>query len=151
LGFCQVQRDVPVIRVDETNTASSLGGRLLDLTSSGIYDSGFPILQNDVADSGLRMVGYIGSNELDHALCSCHVQATFLCLILILIALVPADGDDEVHFHATYGHHWASSSISSFQESPLLVQSDPFDFTPYMDQVCPKNEHSFVLYECCED
>lgn len=66
-------RDVPVIRVDETNTVSSLRTRLLHLTSSGSDDSGFPILQNDIADNGLRMVGYIGSNELDHALCSCDV------------------------------------------------------------------------------
>jgi chloride channel 3/4/5 len=70
----QVQRDVPVIRVDEMNTVSSLRTRLLHLTSSGSDDSGFPILQNDIADNGLRMVGYIGSNELDHALCSYDVS-----------------------------------------------------------------------------
>ena len=75
-----MQRDVSVIRVDEKNTVSSLRTRLLDLTSSGSDDSGFPILQNDVSDSGLRMVGYIGSNELEHALCSCDVLQVNFCL-----------------------------------------------------------------------
>jgi chloride channel 3/4/5 len=71
--FFQIQSDVPFIRVDEKNTVSSLTTRLLSLTSSGNDDSGFPILQNDVNSNGLRMVGYIGSNELDHALCWCDM------------------------------------------------------------------------------
>jgi chloride channel 3/4/5 len=135
IGFLQVQRDVPVIRVDEKNTVSSLRIRLLNTTSSGGDDSGFPILQNSVDDNGLRMVGYIGSNELDHALCSYDVLYVKFRLSNF-VALIPPDGDDEVHFHATYAHHWASSSISSLQESGPLVQSDSFDLTPYMDQVC---------------
>ena len=38
------------------------------MTSSGADDSGFPILRRDMNDDGMRMVGYIGSNELEHAL-----------------------------------------------------------------------------------
>ena len=74
LCFGQVQRDVPVIRVDVKNTVSSLRTRFMGFTSSGSDDSGFPILHVD--DNGLRMLGYIGSNELDHALCSCDVLAS---------------------------------------------------------------------------
>jgi chloride channel 3/4/5 len=35
----------------------------------GHDDSGFPILRKDVNDDGgMRLVGYIGANELEHAL-----------------------------------------------------------------------------------
>jgi len=58
---------------------------------------------------------------------------------LFLPGLVTNDSDDEIQFHTTYSHPLASSSISSLQEfdqgAKLL---DPFDFTPYMDQVCAR-------------
>ncbi|KAF9529368.1 clc channel [Crepidotus variabilis] len=113
-----MQRDVDVIRLDRKNTAKSLKAQLVNLTSSGIDDIGFPILRRDINDDGMRMVGYIGVNELEHAL-----------------TLVPEDTDDVVHFHTAYSHYLASSSISSLQDaSQPLVRSDPFDFTAYMDQ-----------------
>ncbi len=62
----QTDRDVEVIRVDRTNTVKSLRDKLQQLVDSGNSDSGFPILRPD--DEGLRMVGYIGANELEHAL-----------------------------------------------------------------------------------
>ena len=48
----------------------SLGEKLLTLVSSGADDSGFPILRKDPSDpdGGMRMVGYIGAGELEHAL-----------------------------------------------------------------------------------
>ena len=55
-----------VIRVDRTNTVKSLRDKLQELVDSGNSDSGFPILRPD--GDGLRMVGYIGANELEHAL-----------------------------------------------------------------------------------
>jgi chloride channel 3/4/5 len=62
-----------VIRLDSTNTVKSLRDQLQILVSSGNDDSGFPILRNDNHDNGtemigMRMVGYIGANELEHAL-----------------------------------------------------------------------------------
>ena len=65
---CQMQRDVDVIRLDRQNTAKSLRAQVSALLTSGADDSGFPILRRDENDDGMRMVGYIGYNELDHAL-----------------------------------------------------------------------------------
>ncbi|KDR75843.1 hypothetical protein GALMADRAFT_248571 [Galerina marginata CBS 339.88] len=113
-------RDVEVIRLDRKNTVKSLKSQLINLTSSGAEDTGLPILRGDTNDDGFRMVGYIGSNELEHAL-----------------SLVAEDTDDDVHFHSAYSHPLASSSFSSLQESSqatATVPLDPFDFTPYMDQ-----------------
>lgn len=45
------------------------------------------------------------------------------------------NGDDEVHFHAAYTHDIAASSISSLFDATHGEARDPFDFTPYMDQV----------------
>jgi len=138
-----MQQDVPVIRVDAKNTVHSLKAQLLNLTASGADDSGFPILQQDVNHDGMRMVGYIGSNELDHALSTYDsLNYTPSALIFASIGLVPADADDDIHFHTAFSHQWASSSFSSLQEAgqPLLP-SDPFDFTPYMDQVCQNHSN----------
>ncbi|PPQ67255.1 hypothetical protein CVT25_005839 [Psilocybe cyanescens] len=113
-------RDAEVIRVDKKNTARSLKAQVTSFTSSGSDDSGFPLVRRDMNDDGYRMVGYIGLNELEHAL-----------------ALVADDREDEVHFHTAYSHPVASSSISSLQDSGQGTASsplDPFDFTPYMDQ-----------------
>jgi chloride channel 3/4/5 len=43
----------------------TLRDQLLGLVMND-YDSGFPILKHDL--NGSRMVGYIGTNELEHAL-----------------------------------------------------------------------------------
>ncbi|KAH9485429.1 H(+)/Cl(-) exchange transporter 5 [Psilocybe cubensis] len=113
-------RDADVIRVDKKNTVSSLKAQVMSLTSSGSDDGGFPLVRKDINDDGYRMVGYIGLNELEHAL-----------------ALVSDDSQDEVQFHTAYSHPMASSSISSLQDSGVGTASsslDPFDFTPYMDQ-----------------
>ena len=55
-----------MIRVDRTNTVKSLRDKLQGLVNAGNSDSGFPILRPD--EEGMRMVGYIGANELEHAL-----------------------------------------------------------------------------------
>ncbi|KAF8906489.1 chloride channel [Gymnopilus junonius] len=112
-----ISRDAEVIRLDRKNTVESLKTQLVSLTSSGADDGGFPILRND-DDEDFRMVGYIGANELDHAL-----------------SLVSNDTENEIHFHTAYYHQLASSSFSSLPEpSHVTLPVDPFDFTPYMDQ-----------------
>lgn len=62
----QTDRDVEVLRVDSENTVKSIRDQLQALVEAGSSDSGFPILRPD--GEGTRMVGYIGANELEHAL-----------------------------------------------------------------------------------
>ena len=62
--------------MDRINTVKSLRGLLLQHSASSV-DDGYPILRRDVNDEGMRMVGYIGVNELEHALSlSNHVGST---------------------------------------------------------------------------
>jgi chloride channel 3/4/5 len=84
-------RTVPVLRADKPHTVRSLTGRLLELARGGLDDTGFPVLMRDVdvardfmggngkeregrvrEGSGmkgvLRVVGFLGINELEHAL-----------------------------------------------------------------------------------
>ncbi len=79
----KTDRDVEVIRVDHTNTVKRLRDKLQELVESGNSDSGFPILRPD--GEGTRMVGYIGANELEHALSkpknnSVHVEQILIVL-----------------------------------------------------------------------
>lgn len=50
----------------------SLSEKLLELVASGAHDSGFPILRPDTEGVNhmkmMKMIGYIGTNELEHAL-----------------------------------------------------------------------------------
>jgi len=111
-------RDVEVIRLDRLNTVKSLRDQLQALVSMGNDDSGFPILRRDDNDQNeMRLVGYIGANELEHAL-----------------SIVADDADNEVYFHTTYAHNLAASSISSLLETAQGPVMDPFDFSVYMDQ-----------------
>ncbi|KAF8630644.1 hypothetical protein AX15_002795 [Amanita polypyramis BW_CC] len=111
-------REVEVIRLDRKNTVRSLRDQLLKLVASGHDDGGFPILRKESSEvDDMRLVGYIGANELEHAL-----------------SIVADNGDDEVHFHTAYTHDLASSSVSSMFESLRGNIIDPLDFTPYMDQ-----------------
>ncbi|KAI0744080.1 chloride channel [Daedaleopsis nitida] len=112
-------RDVEVIRVDRTNTVKSLRDKLQQLVDSGNSDSGFPILRPD--GDGLRMVGYIGVNELEHAL-----------------SIVADEPDEQIAFHpadgSAQGHMGPmASSVSSLAEMGSTL-FDPYDFTCYMDQ-----------------
>ncbi|KAF6761215.1 voltage-gated chloride channel [Ephemerocybe angulata] len=113
-----VSRDLMSIRVDDDNTVQSLSEKFLALVASGAHDSGFPILRKDGDELGLRMVGYIGANELEHAL-----------------SIVADTPEGEIQFQAPFITD-AASSISSFAEPAGSYPSsdDPFDFTPYMDQ-----------------
>ena len=71
------------------------------------------------------MLGYIGANELEHAL-----------------SIVADEAEALVTFHTTsaYDHAvYASASISSLAEDDMaanerVVENDPFDFSIYMDE-----------------
>lgn len=58
-----------VIIAEEHNTVRALRDKLQKMLSAGYADSGFPILR--YSQGGKRMVGYIGVNELEHALGAC--------------------------------------------------------------------------------
>lgn len=107
-------RNAGVIRLDKKNTVKSLRDQLLSLTASGSDDGGFPILKNY---GGLKMIGYIGANELEHAL-----------------SIVADDDEEEVYFHTTYSYNFAPSSASSLSEDVGHANQDFFDFSIYMDQ-----------------
>jgi chloride channel 3/4/5 len=107
-------REVDVIRADRVNTVESLRDQLQSLLSSGRDDGGFPILREVDSDGAAKMIGYIGTNELEHAL-----------------SLVADDGGEEVRFHTMFARDLAASSISSLNE---FSDTDPFDFSVYMDQ-----------------
>ena len=116
----QTDRDADTIRLDEENTVRSLRDQLLRLVAVE-EDAGFPILRQE--ESGLRMLGYIGAGELEHAL-----------------SIVADEADSAVTFHTTsvYGHDmYGLSSISSFVEEEaangVVPRSDLFDFSIYMD------------------
>lgn len=84
-------RSIPVLRADKTHTVRSLTGRLLELARAGMADTGFPILVKESegrgfghgyghgkdregdrggggGGGGMRVVGFLGFNELEHAL-----------------------------------------------------------------------------------
>ncbi|EKM81010.1 hypothetical protein AGABI1DRAFT_37258 [Agaricus bisporus var. burnettii JB137-S8] len=112
-------RDPDVIRLDENNTVRSLRDKLLCLETSGNDDGGFPILRSEPDGDGLRMIGYIGASELEHAL---NIVADL-------------DADKEARFHPSYSNDLTSSSILSLLDGHVRSgSSDPFDFSIYMDQ-----------------
>ncbi|KAI0245266.1 chloride channel [Lactifluus subvellereus] len=94
-----MDRDVEAIHFGHSNTAT---------------DIGFPILRSD-EDGRSRMLGFIGGNELEHAL-----------------SIVAEEADHPVSFHPSRHLYrsLSSSSLSSILEHP----EDPFDFSVYMDK-----------------
>lgn len=61
-----MDRNCGIIRLDEKNTVKSLRDKLQQSALKGYADSGFPILKVDRLN--VKVVGYIGMNELEHAL-----------------------------------------------------------------------------------
>jgi len=59
---------VQVIRSDRKNTGKSLKELVSDAGFNQGDDGGFPILRSSEHEEGLRLVGYIGVNELGHGL-----------------------------------------------------------------------------------
>ncbi|CAE6511278.1 unnamed protein product [Rhizoctonia solani] len=110
-----MDRKVETIVVDEENTVRALRDKLLVAVRDGNGDSGMPILQREGA--GYRMVGYIGTSELEHALTILADTPDGVCKFQTTIPPQPDFG---------------SSSISSLYDAP--GQLDAFDLTIYMDQ-----------------
>ena len=73
-------RDVDVIDIDDQNTVASLRTQLSRVFSLGSLDGGFPIVTRaDMSHAGLgglKMVGYISHNELEHALSTAILLTT---------------------------------------------------------------------------
>lgn len=61
-----MDRKVDVIRADRVNTVESLRNQLHRAVMSGDNDDGFPVVRED--EDVLRLVGYMGLSELEHAL-----------------------------------------------------------------------------------
>ncbi len=71
-----VQRDIPILRAEKSHTVRSLTGKLLELARNGLADTGFPVLVKETVPDGdgrqafgMRVVGFLGMKELEHALC----------------------------------------------------------------------------------
>ncbi|KAG2146391.1 chloride channel [Suillus bovinus] len=109
-------RDVDVIRIDQRNTVESLRDQLQSLLNGEHDDGGFPILRPSHNEGGMRMVGYIGASELEHAL-----------------AVVADGATEEVRFHTTT-YEELGTSYSSWVEELGQSKNDPVDFSVYMDQ-----------------
>ncbi|KDQ57485.1 hypothetical protein JAAARDRAFT_130295 [Jaapia argillacea MUCL 33604] len=117
-------RDVEVIYVDKQNTVRTLRDQLQELVFAGYEDGGFPILRKvgtgDGVGEGLRMIGYIGASELEHAL-----------------SIVADAASSPVQFHTAQTHFRGDLASSSVSFNDLLEASqamDPLDFSVYMDQ-----------------
>lgn len=70
--YVQTDKDADTIRLNQPNTVKSLRDQLQSLLNAGHDDSGFPILRANGDHGGMRMAGYIGANELEHALGTPH-------------------------------------------------------------------------------
>jgi chloride channel 3/4/5 len=80
LTSTQTDRDAQVIRLDMENTVETLRDQLQALLCAGHDDTGFPILRSDKPSEDLRMIGYIGANELEHALSIVGLPVTpYMC------------------------------------------------------------------------
>ncbi|KIM69743.1 hypothetical protein SCLCIDRAFT_19531 [Scleroderma citrinum Foug A] len=110
-------KDADTIRLNQPNTVKSLRDQLQSLLNAGHDDSGFPILRANGDHGGMRMAGYIGANELEHAL-----------------AMVADEPDEEVRFEMSTMGRDMTASFSSWVENGPRPEEDPLDFSAYMDQ-----------------
>lgn len=80
----QTDRDVDAIDIGNSNTVRTLRDQLARLVRAGYANTGFPIIDTD-ENGKSRMLGFIGGNELEHAL------STFLRISsgLLICAWVP--------------------------------------------------------------
>ena len=123
-----------MIKLDNENTVESLRDQLQAVLHAGHDDTGFPILRKDKHDEGLRMVGYIGTNELEHALSTFRLFMSQPRAEMPVIGIVAEEASEHVRFHTTYAHDNGSFSVSS-REPEHQNGIDPYDFSVYMDKV----------------
>nr|XP_018261404.1 voltage-gated chloride channel [Kwoniella dejecticola CBS 10117]OBR83562.1 voltage-gated chloride channel [Kwoniella dejecticola CBS 10117] len=112
-------KTVPILRADKPHTVRSLTGKLLELVRLGMADTGFPILVKE--KSCLRVVGFLGMNELEHALSelSDEPDAT--------LNLMPDDA-------SSHRRRSSAMSIFSFADSYADGQWSPYDLSRYIDR-----------------
>jgi chloride channel 3/4/5 len=108
-------REVDVIDIGHSNTVRTLRDQLARLVRAGYVDTGFPILNTDVNGKS-RMLGFIGGNELEHAL-----------------SIVAEGADYPVYFQSEGGGRFRTLSSSSIS-SIIDHAEDPFNFSVYMDK-----------------
>ncbi len=118
---------VEVIRADKELTVQSL---LDQLYRTAGLDIGFPVLMRE--GSILKIIGYIGHNELEHALSTCFSLPWEVSLTTMKIGIVNEDPEAICYFQRTFSPPELPSSASFLNE---LTGRDPYDFTIYMDQV----------------
>ncbi|ORX38562.1 chloride channel [Kockovaella imperatae] len=118
--------DVPYLRADKLHTVRSLTGKLLELVRLGMEDTGFPVLvkehvENDGrAFTALRIVGFLGMNELEHA--------------LALLADEPDANLNLMPEDSNRGPRSSVMSIFSFAESYTDPRHNPYDISRYIDR-----------------
>jgi chloride channel 3/4/5 len=134
-----MDRDVEVIHIGHPNTVRTLRDQLAKLVATGYANTGFPILRSDVNDNPL-MLGFIGRNELEHALSMPSSASCSIAGGLIwhgLLGIVADDADHPVSFQSN-GLLYRTLSVSSI--SSIVDPDDPFDFSVYMNKVrLPRN------------
>jgi len=94
-----------------------LRDQLQKALSTGVNDDGFPVVRE--VEEELRLVGYIGLNELEHALSLVADNS---------VGLVQFRSADQAR--ALY----RSGSMSSSMFDDSAIRSDTLDFTVFMDQ-----------------
>jgi chloride channel 3/4/5 len=138
----QMDRDVEVINVAHSNTVRTLRDQLARVDAAGYANTGFPIIRTDEGGRA-QMLGFIGGNELEHALSaspSTH-SPIYTAFVLVLIFLsfysgiVAEEADQPISFDSNNRRYRTRSS--SFISTSTLMEpaDDPFDFSLYMDKV----------------
>lgn len=120
-----MDREAPTLRADKPHTVRELTGRLLELVRLGYADAGFPVLVKEPTSdregrtySTFRVVGFLGINELEHALTELQDEPD------AIMNLTPEEG----------GLHSSRISIFSFNESHE-PRNNPYDLSQYIDRV----------------
>ena len=110
-------------------------------------DTGFPVLVKEHVEgdgrsfTGLRIVGFLGMNELEHALGTRHLLISHVDADRV--AAVLADEPDAnlnlMPEDATRGPRSSVMSIFSFAESYSDARHNPYDVSRYIDRVSDLN------------
>ena len=138
-----MDRDVEVINVAHSNTVRTLRDQLARVDAAGYADTGFPIIRTD-ENGGAQMLGFIGGNELEHALSASPstYSPIYIAFTLVLIfsfsfclGIVAEEADHPISFDSNNRRYRTRSS--SFISTSTLMEpaDDPFDFSLYMDKV----------------
>ena len=159
LPLHQTDRDVEVIDVGNSNTVRTLRDQLAKLVRAGYADTGFPILETDAANGKSRMLGFIGGNELEHALSTFSSSASHpsglprpwaraICevsprssssnsvpFLFFFPGIVADEADHPIIFHPDNGRQFRRTLSISSISSVFDDAGDPFNFNVYMDKV----------------